>query len=247
MGRLFRRKNFLQKALKLISVLSGLLIPRHGIKTWLCLLIFAAKLSAATIVGEVTDQSGRPLADAVIVATPTLGLPAKPAIAAASVALDQHNREFIPHVLVIPAGTEVNFPNHDHTRHHVYSFSPAKRFEIKLYKNMPPNPIRFDMPGIAVLGCNIHDWMLGYVYVTDSPYFTKTDSAGHWSLELPAAAYTFSFWHPALAQTELQVSQPMTLSAQQTGSMRQALTIKSQVRSGKPPASLQDEGYNGEP
>ena len=207
----------------------------------------AINTQAVTVVGEVKDQAGRPLADAVIVATPLSGLSAPPLSSPASVVLDQHNREFIPHVLVIRAGTEVSFPNHDNTRHHVYSFSAAKRFEIKLYKNMPPNPIRFDMPGIAVLGCNIHDWMLGYVYVSASPFFTKTDSAGRWSLELPAQAYTFSFWHPDMAQSELLISQPLTVLEQQNNALQQSLTIKNQVRTGKPPASLQAEGYKGEP
>ena len=238
---------FLQKAPQLISELLGILRTWLWFTTRLWIMAFAVYAQAATVVGEVKDQAGRPLPDAVIVATPTLGLPVSPSAAPGSVVLDQHNREFIPHVLVIQSGTEVSFPNHDNTRHHVYSFSAAKRFEIKLYKNLPPNPIRFDMPGIAVLGCNIHDWMLGYVYVTDSPYFTKTDSAGRWSLELPSAAYTFSFWHPDMVQTQLLISQPLTLSPQQTSSLQQSLTIKSQVRTGKPPASLQDEGYKGEP
>ncbi len=237
----------LQKAPRLINVILGFPRAWTWFDTFLALAVFAVHAQAATVVGEVKDQAGRPLADTVIVATPTLGLPPSPAAASTSVVLDQHNREFIPHVLVIRSGTEVSFPNHDNTRHHVYSFSPAKRFEIKLYKNMPPNPIRFDMPGVAVLGCNIHDWMLGYVYVTDSPYFTKSDNAGRWSLELPPAAYTISFWHPDMVQTELQISQPLTLTAQQTSVLQQSLTIKSQVRSGKPPASLQDEGYKGEP
>jgi plastocyanin len=238
------------KGAALISELLGFLRTWTWFNTFLYLAVFAVNIQASTLVGEVNDQAGRPLADTVIVVTPTSGMPANPTVASPvtpSVVLDQHNREFIPHVLVIHSGTEVIFPNHDNTRHHVYSFSAAKRFEIKLYKNMPPNPIRFDMPGVAVLGCNIHDWMLGYVYVTDSPYFTKTDSAGRWSLELPPAAYTISFWHPDMVQTELQISQPLIITAQQTSTLKQSLTIKSQVRSGKPPASLQDEGYKGEP
>ena len=232
-----------------MNALLGFLRTWIGLYALLCGLIagFSSGIRAETVSGEVNDQKGLPLADVVVVATPTSGLPVSSAAASASVLLDQRNREFVPHVLVIHSGTEVSFPNHDNTRHHVYSFSAAKRFEIKLYKNMPPNPIRFDMPGIAVLGCNIHDWMLGYVYVTDSPYFTKSESAGRWSLELPPGAYTISFWHPNLAQTELLISQPLTLTAGKTSTLQQSLTIKNQVRSGKPPASLQEEEYKGDP
>jgi plastocyanin len=231
----------------LLGVLAGCM---RIVFRWLLamgLAAFTMNSLAASVVGEVKDQTGQPLLDAVIVATPVSGLPPTPLSVPAGVVLDQHNREFIPHVLVVRAGTEVSFPNHDNTRHHVYSFSAAKRFEIKLYKNMPPNPIRFDMPGIAVLGCNIHDWMLGYVYVSASPYFTKTDSAGRWSLELPAQAYTISFWHPDMAQSEMLISQPLTVLEQQNHAVQQSLTVKNQARSGKPPAFLQAEEYKGEP
>jgi len=219
----------------------------HRFITCFCTLIGVIQAHAAVITGEVSDQTGQPLADAVVVATPIPGLPSLMPKPPLSVVLDQRNREFTPHVLVVPSGTEVNFPNHDNIRHHVYSFSAAKRFEIKLYKDVPPNPIRFDMPGVAVLGCNIHDWMVGYVYVTDSPYFTKTDNAGRWSLELPSASYSFTFWHPHLAQTENLISQSFTPVEAQANNLHQTLTIKTRIRNGKPPASLQEEGYKGEP
>ncbi len=88
-------------------------------------------------------------------------------------------------------------------RHHVYSFSPAKRFELPLYAGVPAEPVVFDKPGVVVLGCNIHDWMVGYVYVSESPYFAKTGKDGKALLtELPPRAYTLRVWHPQLDAAE---------------------------------------------
>ena len=88
--------------------------------------------------------------------------------------MDQRGSQFVPHVLPVQAGTSVTFPNSDQIRHQVYSFSASKRFELPLYAGTSASPIRFDQPGIVVLGCNIHDWMIGYVVVLDTPYFGKT-------------------------------------------------------------------------
>jgi len=79
--------------------------------------------------------------------------------------IDQVDKKFVPRVKVIHVGQSINFPNSDQTRHHVYSFSAANSFEIKLYKDTPANPVLFDHAGIVTLGCNIHDLMIGYVYV----------------------------------------------------------------------------------
>ena len=84
--------------------------------------------------------------------------------------VDQINLEFVPHVKPVVVGSPVYFPNKDDVRHHVYSFSPAKRFELPLYSGTPAAPVVFDRPGIVAIGCNIHDWMLGYIYVAETPY-----------------------------------------------------------------------------
>ncbi len=70
--------------------------------------------------------------------------------------------------------------------HHVYSFSEAKTFELALYKGNAHPPLVFDRPGVVVLGCNIHDSMLGYILVVDTPHFASTDAAGALSLDEPA-------------------------------------------------------------
>ena len=110
--------------------------------------------------------------------------------------MNQIDKQFEPHVLVVKAGTEVTFPNADNVFHHVYSFSPAKQFELKLYKEFTAQPLRFNTPGVVDIGCNIHDWMLGYIVVSDTPYFGKTDIEGQSTISLPYGEYTVRFWHP---------------------------------------------------
>ncbi|MEO0997738.1 MAG: hypothetical protein AAFX58_09485 [Pseudomonadota bacterium] len=104
---------------------------------------------------------------------------------------------------VIKPGTAVRFPNRDLTQHHVYSFSKPKVFEIELYGGDEPNPIRFDNTGIVALGCNIHDWMLGYVYVTPDAHFGTTDERGRLTLSVePSAIAAVTLWHPGMKNAE---------------------------------------------
>ena len=85
-------------------------------------------------------------------------------------------------------------------RHHVYSFSPAKKFELKLYTGTPSNPVLFDRPGVAVLGCNIHDQMVGWIVVVDTPYYARTPAApGRAQIDnVPPGTYALRTWHTRL-------------------------------------------------
>ena len=131
---------------------------------------------AASLAAAVSDASGKPIADAVIYAMPTTGQAVRRGSREA--VIDQVRREFVPFVTPVQVGTAIAFPNKDNIRHHVYSFSPARVFSLKLYSGTPAEPVVFDKPGEVVLGCNIHDNLLAYVYVVDTPYFAKTDAAG---------------------------------------------------------------------
>lgn len=166
-------------------------------KLLICGLVSLCSLhtSAATLDINLLDGQGQPVANAVLTlrgnAPDTAPVPA---------VVDQRDKQFLPRVLAVRTGTTVSFPNSDNIRHHVYSFSPAKRFELRLYQGTPSEPVLFDKPGLVVLGCNIHDWMLGYVYVTDDPWYAVSDDSGRISLELPPGAYQVSLWHPQLAE-----------------------------------------------
>jgi plastocyanin len=142
------------------------------------------------------DDGKKPLADAVVsLQSSGAATPAKPA----SAIMDQRKMMFAPSVLPITVGTMVRFPNSDNIRHQVYSFSPAKRFELPLYAGVQAAPILFDKVGVVTLGCNIHDWMVGYIVVLDTPYFAKSGSDGVVHLDVPAGAYTMRVWQPQMA------------------------------------------------
>lgn len=172
---------------------------RRLIATGVALICLAAAFSgmAADISVMVVDRDGHAVDDVVVTATPAVanGVPKlKPAV------MDQRKLAFAPRVLVVRVGTSVEFPNNDSVSHQVYSFSPPKRFQLTLYKGEPHRPITFDRAGLVVLGCNIHDAMVGYIYVTDAPYFGTTESGG--SLEfkdLPAGDYRIALWSPFIA------------------------------------------------
>jgi plastocyanin len=203
-------------------------------------LAFAAVLAhaqTAEIAASVIDQQGRPVADAVLIAVPVDGnmrSPQRPRDGS----IDQVDKEFFPRVTIVPVGASVTFPNHDDVRHQVYSFSPAKRFELPLYAGVPAQPVVFDKPGVVVLGCNIHDWMVGYVYVSESPFFAKTGKDGKAVLaELPARAYVVRVWHPQLEMSEDATHKTIDVSRERRVEAAWTVTLKREVRVRRAPTS----------
>ena len=166
---------------------------------------------AATVTIDVRDASGKSMPDSVVM----IDSPKKsagPIKFPWPLVMAQQNIMFMPHVLIVPVGASVAFPNRDRVRHHVYSFSPAKTFELKLYSGNHASDVVFDKPGIATLGCNIHDWMLGYIVVVDTPYFTKTDSEGRATLaDLPEGDYELRVWHSRLESSREFISENLKL------------------------------------
>lgn len=149
---------------------------------------------AASVQATVRNAAGHAVRDAVVYAIPSSG----PSEARGkTMAVEQVDREFVPYVTVVQTGTTVTFPNRDPIMHHVYSFSPAKTFEIKLYTGKSPVEVVFGKPGAVTLGCNIHDWMIGYVFVVSTPHFGKSDATGVAAMrEVPAGTYDVQVWHP---------------------------------------------------
>ncbi len=141
----------------------------------------------------VTDNAGRPVEGAVV--TVTVAGANRLAGPGASAQIAQRNREFVPQVTVVQTGTPVLFPNLDTVRHQVYSFSPIRAFELKLYAGTPSTPVVFDKAGTAVLGCSIHDRMTAWVVVVDTPYFAKTDLAGKARIDMPEGEHLMRVWH----------------------------------------------------
>ncbi len=178
----------------------------------LAFLSSAAAGHAASVNVAVTDPAGNPLADAVVMLEPTgAHLPVKPMQGAQIV---QHDLQFNPSVSVVTVGTPVMFPNQDTVRHHVYSYSAAKTFQIKLYAGVPHTPIVFDKPGVAVLGCNIHDSMVAWVVVTDTPLWARSAAAGVAKvLDVPPGSYQLHVWHSSLSEATPAQLLPLTVGA----------------------------------
>ncbi|MBI3303418.1 MAG: hypothetical protein HYZ72_15245 [Deltaproteobacteria bacterium] len=164
---------------------------------------FVASASGAEITGRVVGQNGEGIAQAVVFVQ-ALPVGVIPQSDARSTIMDQVHQEFVPALLPIAVGTEVRFPNHDQIRHHVYSFSRTKSFELPLYKGEEAPPVRFDKEGVVKVGCNIHDWMSGIILVLPTPYFATTDEAGKFVLrDLPPGTYALACWHK-LSQTKME-------------------------------------------
>lgn len=170
----------------------------------------AAAAWAAPVTLQLRNAAGQPVADAVV-AVELRGRPQRTSTAKAE--MSQRDRSFQPPVLVVQTGTAVSFPNFDTVRHHVYSFSPVKVFDIKLYAGTPAEPVVFDKPGVAALGCNIHDRMSAHIVVVDTPLFARTDARGEAVLDLSAGEHRLLTWHAAQKQAQQLQAQPIDVSA----------------------------------
>jgi plastocyanin len=172
---------------------------------WILALTLGAPAYAGTLRVSVVDERGQPVEHVAVYA-----LPSKPL---ASVA-------FVPHILIVQTGTSVLFPNNDVVSHHVYSFSEPKTFELGLYKGNAHPPLVFDRAGVVVLGCNIHDSMLGYILVVDTPHFASTDAQGSLSLEsLAADEYSIHVWTPRQRPADAQAALTIKVAADGTQSL----------------------------
>lgn len=179
-----------------------------GLFFYSCFLL-CGKGYAGEVNVQVQSAAGAALENAVVVLEASNPVANK---VTAAVSIAQKNKTFLPFVSVVQTGTSVSFPNQDSVRHHVYSFSPAKKFELKLYSGVPSNPVVFDQAGTVVLGCNIHDNMLAYVYVVDTPYFGKTLADGTVKLiNIPAGEYQLKVWHPKQKNENSPVAQAVNL------------------------------------
>lgn len=186
----------------------------------LSLLLLAAswQTQAAELTVQVLDQTDNPLSNAVVYLEASVKTSEK-SLSEANV--DQKNKQFSPFVSVVQVGTSVNFPNKDSVRHHVYSFSPANTFELKLYSGIPAKPVLFDKPGTVILGCNIHDNMLAYIHIVDTPYFGKSDVNGMVKLtDLPNGQHTLKAWHYATTKENFVSEQKIILKSNETVSLK---------------------------
>jgi len=184
-----------------------------------CAALSASLAMAETVTFTVTDPAGAPVQHAVIMADIDDGATAPESFEWPN-AMAQHHRKFIPHVLIVPVGSEVEFPNHDRFRHHVYSFSKGNRFELKLYGREEARYVSFEKSGIVAVGCNIHDDMIGFIRVVETPYAIQTDENGVATLDLPEGDAALTYWHP---YADDEVTETITVQA--GGQMTRSMTL----------------------
>jgi plastocyanin len=188
---------------------------------------------------KAADGKGAPLEDMVVTVTP-VGAALPDGTALPEAVMGQKDKAFLPHVLVVRTGTVVRFPNEDDIKHNVYSFSPAKPFQLHLYGGEEVKTVLFDKAGVVVLGCNIHDQMLGYIFVTDSPFFMKSGPDGSARLDgLPAGRYRLHVWHPRMLHEDAEPDREIALAEGDVKTLSLSLAVKADRRM----HGMMDDGY----
>jgi len=168
----------------------------------------AAPAMAAPVTVQVLGPDGRPVVGAVV----TLSVPGTaPPPVRGPYAVAQRDIQFSPRLVIVPVGATVTFPNLDKVRHHVYSFSKSKKFELKLFGRDDSRSVTFDKPGAVALGCNIHDTMNGIVFVTASPYTAVTGADGRVRMNVNGRSATASVWHPTIRAANNTLSQGVSI------------------------------------
>jgi plastocyanin len=192
--------------------------------------------AAARLDLRLVAVDGKGIAGTVVVLRSTN--PNRPPAASTKGVMDQQNREFVPHVLIVPVGSRVTFPNSDSVSHQVYSFSPAKKFQFPLYRGSPNPPVDFDRVGVVTIGCNIHDQMRAYVFVVDGQYYGRTDSSGVWSAaDVEPGEYAVQVWHPLAREMRPIIEQQIRVTESSAGNpltLRVATPLKLRAESTVP-------------
>jgi len=188
---------------------------------------------ASDVLLKVLSVENKPVVDAVVYVQAG-DLAKSPPVAV----MNQHDKVFVPHVLAVPAGTLVDFPNSDSVNHYVYSFSEIKKFQFKLFKgDLEKHQMVFDKPGIVTIGCNIHDFMFGYIFVAPTAYVGVTNNAGELKLTLPdKGEFSLAVWHERANEDLEKLTQKITVN-----STEQKLHINF-TKSLKPPRKMTHEG-----
>ncbi|MCJ8313526.1 MAG: methylamine utilization protein [Saccharospirillaceae bacterium] len=168
--------------------------------TTFVVLILFSNLNAQDLHIQVLDKQQKPIQSAVLyIKHSSLD---KPKQITDTKIVNQLDKEFIPYVTAIQKGDAIHFPNADNIRHQVYSFSQAKQFEIPLYKantNNLSSTITFDQTGVVAAACNIHDWMITYIYVVATDKYSVSDQQGKAIISnLIPGQYEILIWHPKL-------------------------------------------------
>jgi hypothetical protein len=191
------------------------------------LVLSASPAIAGDLELRVLDKAGNPVPDAVITVRPDSGVPGGAIRFPWGTTMVQQNIQFAPHVLIVPVGATVSFPNKDKVRHHIYSFSKPAKFDLKLYGGDETRSYTFTSTGAVAIGCNIHDMMSAFIKVVDTPFAGKTSDAGIVRIAgIPAGNATVTIWHPRLRGKDNESVQRVPFAASGTASKRVDLDLR---------------------
>ncbi len=212
---------------------------RFVMTSLLVLALWHVELSAQTLEFSLRDDNGEPVSEAVI----EVLLPESERSnyqSSASFTIDQQDKEFVPHITTAVAGSEISFPNSDAILHHVYSFSPARTFNIPLYGRGENDGFfeTFPEPGVVEIGCNIHDWMLAYIYIGETTLMGVTDDEGKVVLhDLPEGEFQLRIWHARLDAVGNLMQTPLSLQAGQASSVSLQVSLQRDRRIRRAPSA----------
>jgi len=220
----------MHKSLKAVCLTTLIALP------WFSTISFAAELSI-----RVEAYKQRPTDGLVI---ELVGAGTAPA-ARGEFEINQLDKEFIPLLTIAGVGSSLSFTNQDELKHHIYSVSQANKFDLPLHNGRSEKIIQLSKPGVIKLGCNIHDWMLAYVYVAESDHVKIMDNSGVVTFDdLPAGAYQIKIWSPRLRNTKKPVIQAVTLSEGQAQTTSIKIKLRKHIR--KPVRNEQAQSYDGD-
>lgn len=167
------------------------------------LLARPAAAGSGAVKGTITSDAGPVANAAVLLEGPALAAPSN----APHAVVDQRQSTFLPHVIAVPVGTTVDFPNHDTILHNVFSASPAKKFDLGMYDPGETRSVTFDAAGVVRIGCNVHPKMEAFVVVHTNPWVGVSDANGSYSVTgVPEGSYELHVWHETLTARSVPIT-----------------------------------------
>jgi plastocyanin len=163
------------------------------------LLLVSTGLDAAVVSGKVafvTKRGQKPVPTETLVWLDAVGTrtppPKKPATTAQ---MTTRGKTVLPHVIAVPAGSTIQFPNEDPISHNLFSLTTGNTFDLGLYRKGPGKPKKFDAPGAVNVYCNVHPNMSAVIHVMTTPYYGFADANGSYSFDVPPGKYRLTAWN----------------------------------------------------
>ncbi|HEX7151773.1 MAG TPA: hypothetical protein VF618_09825 [Thermoanaerobaculia bacterium] len=173
-------------------------MKRNFLIFMVCALAYAAELGAAAVAGKVsfvTKRGQKPVVAETLVWLDPVGTKPAPRKVGGPLQLTTRSKTFLPHVVAVPAGSTINFPNEDPISHNLFSLTPGNTFDLGLYRRGAGKSHKFETPGVVNVYCNVHPNMSAVVHVMATPYYAFTDANGNFSVDVPAGKYRLTAWN----------------------------------------------------